>query len=63
MEGNRLKLLEASDANSLRVIERAIRFGEPVLIQVSYKLLLQLRLTVNLLSVAEKSVNQGSNGQ
>jgi len=35
MEGNRLKQVQSSDTNCLRVIERAIRSGEPVLLQVS----------------------------
>ena len=33
MEGNKLKVVEASDPNFMRGMERAIRVGEPVLLQ------------------------------
>ena len=34
MEGNRLKVIQAADPNYMRTLERAIRMGEPVLLQV-----------------------------
>lgn len=35
MEGKKLKVLQASDPNYMRTMERAIRVGEAVLLQVS----------------------------
>ena len=35
MEGLKLKVVQASDANYLRTVERAMRVGDAVLIQVS----------------------------
>jgi len=40
MEGTKLKIVQASDGNYLRTLERAIRVGEPVLLQVSYNVLI-----------------------
>jgi hypothetical protein len=36
MEGKALKVLQASDPNFMRTIERALRVGEAVLLQVNH---------------------------